>query len=129
MPHWPYLLDSMGNETGINFYSPAITGKQRETSYVQYLVYTNKVMLQMTDAILKHSNGNAIIVLMSDHGFREKPGTQACIDVNNNFISVYLPGKNYSLFYDSISNVNLMRAVFNTSFHQQFPRLADKCIF
>lgn len=129
MPHWPYLLDSMGKETGINFYSPSITGKQRETSYVQYLAYTNKVMLQMTDAILKQSNGNAIIVLMSDHGFREKPGKQACVDVNNNFISVYLPGKNYSLFYDSISNVNLMRAVFNTSFHQQFPRLPDKCIF
>jgi hypothetical protein len=129
MPHWPYMFDSTGKETGINFYSPGITGKQKETSYVQYLAYTNKVMLQLIDDILKQSNGDAVIVLMSDHGFREKPGTQACLDVNNNFISVYLPGKDYRLFYDNMSNVNLLRAIFNTSFHQQFPKLTDKCIF
>lgn len=129
MPHWPYMFDSTGKETGINFYSPAITGKQRETSYVQYLTYTSQVMLRMVNDILVLSKGNAIVILMSDHGYREKPGTQACLDVNNNFISVYLPGNNYSLFYDTMSNVNLLRAVFNTSFHQQFPRLADKCVF
>lgn len=129
MPHWPYLFDSTGKETGLNFYSPSITGRQKETAYVQYPAYTNKVMLQMTSDILKQSNGEAIIILMSDHGFREKPGEQACIDVNNNFVSVYLPGKNYGSFYNSISNVNLMRAIFNTAFGQQFPRLPDRCIF
>jgi hypothetical protein len=129
MPHWPYLFDSTGKETGINFYSKAITGKQKEASYVQYLAYTNKVMLRMVDEIVVFSKGKAIIVLMSDHGFREKPGTQACLDVNNNFISVYLPWRNYGLFYDSISNVNVMRTVFNSAFDQRFPRLPDKCIF
>lgn len=129
MPHWPYLLDSMGRETGINFYSPYITGKQKESAYIQYLAYTNKVMLRMTDDILTQSRGNAIIILMSDHGFREKPGTQACADVNDNFISVFMPGGDYRQLYDSISNVNLLRAVFNTSLQQRFPRLADRCIF
>ncbi|MGB8195301.1 MAG: sulfatase-like hydrolase/transferase [Chitinophagaceae bacterium] len=128
MPHWPYLLDSMGKETGINFYSPGITGIQRQTTYVQYLAYTNKVMLKMVDTIMHNSNQQAAIILMSDHGYRDRP-EQICRDVNDNFTSVYLPGKNYQQFYDSISNVNLFRAFLNTTFNQRFARLPDQCIF
>ncbi|HEY0679174.1 MAG TPA: sulfatase-like hydrolase/transferase [Chitinophagaceae bacterium] len=129
MPHWPYLFDSTGRETGINFYDKGLPRAQKENAYIQYLAYTNKVMINLADSIIGQSRGEAAIILMSDHGYREKPGKQTCSSVNNNFLSVYLPGKDYRLFYDSMSNVNLFRSVFNTLFQQQFVQLPDRCIF
>jgi len=127
MPHWPYAYDSTGKETGISFYDRFLSAEQKDSAYVQYLAYTNKRMLQLVDTILSHEQ--AVIILMSDHGFRGETVQQSCASLNNNFFSVYLPNKNYSLFYDSISNVNVFRAVFNTLFHEQFMRLPDACIF
>lgn len=129
MPHWPYLFDSTGRETGISFYTKGLPAAQKENAYIQYLAYTNKQMLQLVDTIAAQSNGGAAIILMSDHGYRQMSGTNGCEAVNNNFLAVYLPGTNYQLFYDSMSNVNLFRSVFNTLFRQQFERLPDKCIF
>lgn len=128
MPHWPYSFDSTGKETGINFYTRNLPDEKKNEAYIQFLAYTNKRMLQLMDTILSGTNGQAIIILMSDHGYR---GTtkQSCESLNNNFLSVYLPGKDYNLFYDSMSNVNVFRAVFNTQFHQLFTRLPDRCIF
>jgi hypothetical protein len=101
---------------------------QKESAYIQYLAYTNRQMLQLADTIMSRSRGQAAIVLMSDHGYRERKAQQ-CGALNNNWLSVYLPGKDYRLFYDSMSNVNVFSAVFNTLFHQQFARLPDQCIF
>jgi hypothetical protein len=129
MPHWPYLFDSTGKETGISFYTKGLPAAQKESAYIQYLAYTNKQMLQLVDTISTQSNGGAAIILMSDHGYREMSGTHDCEAVNNNFLAVYLPGRDYQLFHDSMSNVNLFRSVFNTLFHQQFAWLPDKCIF
>jgi len=129
MPHWPYLIDSNGKSTGINFYDRELSGEVKEKAYVQYLAYTNRVMLQLTDSLIARNNGNVAIILMSDHGYRDNPAKQDCRWVNNNFLSVYLPSKNYDQFYDSISNVNVFRSFFNSVFHQRFERLPDKCIY
>lgn len=42
-----------------------------------------------------------------------------------NHLSVYLPGKNHTGFYDSISNMNLFRVFLNKQFKQRFPLLKD----
>jgi hypothetical protein len=129
MPHWPYMLDSTGKSTGINFFSDDLPRERKEAAYVQYLAYTNKVMLELVELIKSKSSGNAVIVLLSDHGYRARPGKTICREVNDNFMSVYLPGKNYRLFYDSISNVNVFRALFNTVLKQEFRMLPDNCIY
>lgn len=129
MPHWPYLFDSTGKETGISFYTTGLPAAQKESAYIQYLAFTNNQMLQLVDTILTQNNGNAAIILMSDHGYREMSGAQDCKAVNNNLLCVYLPARDYKMFYDGMSNVNLFRAVFNTLFRQQFARVPDKCIF
>ncbi|HYF29766.1 MAG TPA: sulfatase-like hydrolase/transferase [Chitinophagaceae bacterium] len=129
MPHWPYLLDSTGRPTGINFFSNNLPLQQKEAAYVQYLAYTNKVMLELTAGILRQSGGNAVIILMSDHGYRARPGKSVCEQVNDNFISVYLPGGDYRALYGTISNVNIFRAVFNSVLKQRFVRLPDHCIY
>ncbi|MCW3118423.1 MAG: synthase family protein, partial [Chitinophagaceae bacterium] len=61
----------------------------------------------------------------SDHGYRCFPaGTVSHAFVN--LFSVYLPDKNYIQFNDSITNVNVFRALFNTAFDEQFPMLESK---
>lgn len=129
MPHWPYLTDSTGRSTGINFFSNDVPRERKEAAYVQYLAYTNTVMLQLVDLIKTKSKGEAVIILLSDHGYRAIPGRSVCKVVNDNFMSVYLPTKDYRSFYDSISNVNVFRSVFNAIAGQNFQRLPDNCIY
>ena len=66
---------------------------------------------------------------MSDHGSRlfdepeEKKYQFATIN------AIYMPDKNYTQFYDGISNVNELRVLLNTVFHQNIPLLEDKSFY
>lgn len=66
---------------------------------------------------------------MGDHGFRNCRQTKDRSCFFRNMNAVYLPDKNYSGFYDSITGVNQFRALFNTLFHEDFPILKDSSIF
>lgn len=126
MPHYPYYYDRNGNE--FPYETLAEGNQQNQQHYIEYLQYSNKKLLELVDQILKNSTSPPVIVLMGDHGFRH---FDKQIDPNyyfNNLVSVHLPGNNYSLFSDSLTNVNLLRAVLNTSFEQRLPYLRDTAI-
>ncbi|MFI5130747.1 MAG: sulfatase-like hydrolase/transferase [Chitinophagales bacterium] len=126
MPHYPYYYDKEGREFP---FERVIEGNQdNQQQFIEYLQYSNKKFLELIDHILKNSSTPPLIILMGDHGFRHfhKP-----VDPKyyfNNLVSVYLPDKNYSAFTDSLTNVNLLRAVLNTSFGQRLPYLRDTTI-
>jgi len=64
-------------------------------------------------------------MILSDHGSRHLNKGE---EVTNDFVNLnakYIPGKNYALCYDSITNVNQFRVLFNTCFAQQLPLLKD----
>jgi hypothetical protein len=125
MPHAPYAYDSVGQP----FNPDSITGPDKhEAAYLQYLVYTNKKVAPFVKEIFDATKGSAVIIVMSDHGFRAFDGGRA-IDPNNNFNAIYLPSGDYSKFYDSITNVNQLRTIFNTQFNQQLPLLKDSIVF
>jgi hypothetical protein len=127
MPHYPYYFDQKG--VFREFESMAFIQETNIDHYLQYLRYTNKVLLNLIDAILAKTEKPPVIILVSDHGFREYPTK---IDRKYNFmnhLSVYLPGKNYTGFYDSISNVNLFRVFLNKQFNQRFTVLKDSMIY
>jgi hypothetical protein len=126
MPHPPYYLDSLGKETGLET-SPA--SKTDRNAYIQYLVYTNKKVLELVDHIRNTSSTPPIVMVMSDHGFR-----QFDTDVEQryhfmNLNAVYFPDGNYKGFYDGMSNVNQFRVIFNSQFHQKLPLLKDSSTF
>jgi hypothetical protein len=125
MPHAPYSYDSVGRETKND---STLIGEAQEDAYLQYLVYTNKKIASFVQEIMDATRGEAVVMLMSDHGFRAAPGSRP-INPNNNFNAVYLPSGDYSRFYDSITNVNQLRAFFNTQFNQQLPLLKDSIAF
>jgi hypothetical protein len=63
--------------------------------------------------------------LMGDHGFRHftEPVEEKYYFMN--LSTVFLPSGNYAAFNDSITGVNLFRAILNTQYGQQLPFLKD----
>jgi hypothetical protein len=127
MPHYPYYFTKSGSMRPV---SEIEDGKEIDTAkYLEYVQYTNSVLLNIVDSIKVNSIRPPIIILVSDHGFREYPFE---VDAHYNFINqlcIYLPDHNYQPFYNGISNVNLFRVLFNTEFKQKFPLLPDSTHF
>lgn len=126
MPHDPIAFDSLGRRITPFRARGRYPQKERDDAYLQYLVYTNKRMQQFVHELKKATKGEAVIVLMSDHGYRHIP-----VKTNltwQNFNAVYLPGGNYNKWYDGISNVNQFRVLLNTAFGQQLPMLKDSLV-
>lgn len=128
MPHGPFLYDSLGKVVKKDYLSPSALQPEKEAAYIQYLVYTNKIVEQLVDDILQKTNRKAVIIVMSDHGFRGWDSSQSCFKVKNNLNAVYLPSGNYRLFKDSVSNVNQFRILFNSLFNQKLDMLPDSCV-
>lgn len=126
MPHHPYYFDRYGNPQ-----SPITDEyKYHKAAFLEYLLYTNNKILQLIDHIKMSSEAPPIIIIMSDHGFRQFPNFNSHEKYHfMNFNSVYLPNKNYSGFYDGMSNVNQFRVLLNSQFGQRLPLLKDSSSF
>lgn len=128
MPHDPFFFDKNGH------LNDDVTAFQLNTKYrsarvyLDYLTYTNQEIKKLITDIQLNTKGNAVIILMGDHGFREYID-QDLHQNYQNMNAVYFPEKNYRLFYDSISCVNQFRVIFNSLFHQSLPLLEDSTVF
>lgn len=124
MPHMPYYFDSLGIKISEN-----MLAKVRESdisAYVSYLKYCNKKLLELTDYIQSNTSKPTIIILMSDHGFREmKDETYLKNYTTMNLNAVFLPDRNYIGFYKGMSNVNQFRVILNSQFGQHLSMLKD----
>lgn len=129
MPHLPCIYDSLGRDIFLNYYRTGLSGKQNDENYLQYLVYTNKQVMKIIGEIMIKSKGNAAVILMSDHGYRYFSSEDKSLSRFNNYNAVYLPSKDYHLFYDSMTNVNEFRTLFNSLFVQKLPMLKDSVLF
>ena len=123
MPHYPYYFDSKGNPLPVEKLTALKNANPQD--YLEYLQYSNKRLIQLVDHILASATNPPIIIILSDHGL-QKMGDRKNDFANLN--AVCLPNKNYSLFYDSMTNVNQFRVIFNTYFNQHLPLLKDSTI-
>lgn len=114
MPHYPYYRDSSGNALSFELLN---TQKEDDTkAYLDYLKYTNTRITGYLDALLKNTKGQAVIILLSDHGNRYLAGEKSKL-LYSNLVSVYVPaGINYQL-PDTITNVNLFPTLLNSLFN------------
>lgn len=123
LPHFPYYFDSLGKPLPIE----KLSGfrKTNANDYTGYLQYGNKKIMELVDHLLTTSPDPPVIMLLSDHGFRnpDKKADRKYDFMNLN--AIYIPGKKYNAFYDGMSNVNQFRALFNTCFDLQLPLLKD----
>jgi hypothetical protein len=121
MPHQPFYFDKNGRERSVEEMI-----KIDITSYLDYLPRTNEVIKKIVNNIFDHSRRPFVIVLMGDHGFRE--GQTKDFQFKN-LNAVYLSSGNYLGFYDSITNVNEYRVLFNNLFHSSLTMKKDSTIF
>ena len=126
MPHPPFFYDSVGNlkDNELVYHESKIIPP---SSYLQYVTYTNREILKLVDTI-QANDPKSIILVMSDHGFRVPTKEAFPKFFFQNMNAVYFPDKDYSLLYDSITNVNQFRTIFNKTFNQKFPLLKDSSI-
>jgi hypothetical protein len=126
MPHFPFFYDSLLHRRTLSDVA-AHTDEKDASYYLQYLPFTNACARDLITTIKRNSGGKAVIIFMSDHGFRGegKGGNPSAKYAADNQNAIYFPDKDYRLFYDSISAVNEFRVVFNKLFRQNFPLLKD----
>lgn len=127
MPHHSYYKKSNGELIPVEMLTDEFT--MDKSAYIEYLKYTNTKLLELIDEIKANSTYPPIIVLMSDHGFRQLEKT---VDKKYNFMSltaVSMPDSNYTGLYNGMSSVNIFRNILNTQFKQQLPLLKDSTIF
>ena len=123
MPHYPYYYDRNGKEQP---FEKLLEGNQsNKEAYIEYLQYSNKKLLELVQHILQSSASPPIIVLAGDHGFRHFKEPVESKYYFLNLVSVHLPSKNYTRFSDSLTGVNLFRAILNDQFGQHLPLLKD----
>ena len=127
MPHHPYYYDSLGNKTPLASLTQ-LHGFNKAAA-ASYLVYANKKLLALIDTINANSRIPPIIILASDHGFREISGDKDKKTMFLNLNAVFFPNKDYRHFYKGMSNVNLFRIVMNAQFRQQLNLLTDSTVY
>lgn len=129
MPHAPFFYDEQGQETPTEL---VLTDQQfvDKKHIISYLKFTNKVILRIVNTINTQTEGNAIIILQSDHGFPTFLGSRKERESYfMNFTAVHLPGGQNSLFPDSISMVNTFPVLFNNFLNTHLPVLKDSTVF
>lgn len=127
LPHHPYFFDSTGKANPSNAWED--DHKLNKQAFISYLIYSNKKLLELVDSIKTASKHPPVIILISDHGFRQFSNNTSRDYYFMNLNAVYLPNQNYSAFYEGISNVNMFRLLLNNQFGQQLPLLKDSSIF
>ncbi len=124
MPHFPFYYDSLLRRRS-NLDIVTHLGENNFSYYLEYLQYTNACAKDLISTIKKNSHGRAIIIFMSDHGIRYPfKGTDPMFEFSNQN-AVYFPDGDYRSMHDSMSNVNVFRAIFNKLFRQKLPMLPD----
>ena len=129
LPHRPYYRDSTGKIR--DFKSPDEMYELffDKEIFISYLKYTNKVIGSLVKNITQH-DPNAIIVVMSDHGFHTFNNSISYNAYNyDNICAVRFPDKNYMNYKEKWSTVNFFRYLFNCEFGQQLPFLPDSTIW
>jgi hypothetical protein len=129
LPHSPYFYDENGKSNNIN-YIVTVNAYKNKQLFLTYLRYTNRVILKIINEIIRSQNKNVLILLQGDHGFTDFEGgpTEEHLSFKN-YSAVYFPDKNYSMLYDTVSNINTFPILFNKYFNTKIPLQRDTSFF
>ena len=127
LPHAPFYRDSLGNYVDDELIIDGNSNFSNKDLYLSYLKYTNKVIEKIVDTIT-FNDPLAIVIIMSDHGFRAYNSNVVNPLVFNNIVALKLPPNSYNDTSIPKSNVNLFRFILNNNFQQSLPYLIDSSI-
>jgi hypothetical protein len=133
-PHFPFLFDREGNVRWDGGFTDQFELHKHlwgeHELYVDQLVFVNRQMRLVVDAILSKSERPPIVIIQSDHGpaIRFDRFSTYVWARTANFIACHFPGGD-GLLYDSITPVNLFRLIFNHYFGASLEMLEDRATF
>lgn len=128
MPHVPYVYDSTGKNVMYKWYTN-LSQDEKDDMYLSYLVYVNKRMTSFIDSLQKATNNKAVIILMSDHGYRDVLHvTHQMKLAHSNLFAAYNPYGKGGFVRDSITSVNTFRILFNDIFKTSYPMVKDSLV-
>jgi hypothetical protein len=129
LPHPPFFYDESGSENDLKTILNERSQKSKSL-FLSYLKYTNKVAIKIIDRIKQASGDSSLIILQSDHGFRDFEGGPSYPQAFfKNYSAFYFPDKNYSALYDTMSNINTFPVIFNKYFETKIPLQRDTTVF
>lgn len=108
--------------------------------YFEQIKYLNTRIIQLFEYLIKN-NPESVVIFISDHGYlpdnKSYPYDNPSFMYNDddyyvragNFEAVYFPDGDYSMLYDTITPVNLVRVLLNKYFDANLPLLEDKHYF
>jgi hypothetical protein len=129
LPHPPFFYDENGKSNDLKY---VVTDEslRNKSLFLSYLKYTNKIILEITGKIIQAGGNKALIVLQSDHGFRDFEGGPGKPELFfKNYSAFYFPDKNYSALYDTMSNINTFPVLFNKYFNTKIALQKDTSVF
>lgn len=125
VPHPPFFMDHLRRRSAAETDS---LGKRSIEGYRGNVAYANELIRDMVQTIIHRTNGNAVIILTGDHGFRWREYE----NLPHHFSilhAIYWPGKDYSGWQQNASLVNLFRKVVGRIYGIQIPDENDKELF
>jgi len=129
LPHAPFFYDRDGKlKDKSTIYRESMANKTTQ-AYLDYLPFANEKIKELISTIQKNTHDSAVIIFMGDHGLRDKTSHPHPVNYFQNQNAVFFPDKDDHLFYDSVTNVNMFRLVFDKLFRQKIPLLKDTSIF
>lgn len=133
-PHAPLVFDGNGQaqelfpcypaecsiwDTGYRHGAPAVAAKL--SGHIEWL---NQEVLRVSRTIQAQSSGSAVIILVSDHGFRHEPMDK--IESTSSFLAVHAPGTLHLPAGSTV--VNLLPRILNTYLGEDLP-LSDDSVY
>lgn len=135
LPHPPFVFNRNGEPPSTEAYS-LITqdyGGTYPELYLDQLLYTNKLILDLVEEILKKSDRPPIIIIHADHGLmphmRWDDSEEFLLQRGWIFTALFFPGPQREKLYSHISPVNFMRFVFKEYFKAPMELLPDRIFY
>jgi hypothetical protein len=134
LPHEPFVYrsDCTPRSPPIEFTGPLDTLR---AAYIAQIQCVNRKVIAMVDEIRRVAASPPVILLQADHGNGQmeagavdlEPPTPRGVRERTDIFAAYaVPGAPDSLWYDTITPVNVLPAVFNQLFQLRLPRLPDR---
>ncbi len=122
IPHPPYSFGPDGEWVSFN---DGASVEERTKAYTDQVLFINREILEVVDAILSGSESPPVMIIQGDHGPLPDiafSGAEKMPILN----AYYLPGADsQKMLYPSITPVNTFRVVLNSHFDQNLPLLED----
>jgi hypothetical protein len=125
LPHDPYFFDSTGRVTPESQWTNSTNIKE---NYLSQLKYANILIKEIATFLQKPGNRPRVIIIQSDHGYRDFPKKMNNLEFNN-LNAIYCPDGQYTGLYDSISSVNTFRFILHKYFKAPLSLLKDSTVY